>query len=217
MSTPIPAQTLWLGRRPYDEVYELQRTLVEERRYGAAPDTLILCEHDPVITVGRRLAAKDNILDQAFPVVEIERGGDVTYHGPGQLVAYPIVQLGEGERDLHRYLRNLEQAILDVLGELGLVGCRNEGYTGAWVGSSGERKIASIGIAVRRWVTFHGLALNVSTDLAHFGAMRPCGLSATVMTSLSAELGRTVTVAEIAPRLAAALGRALGRDFGELT
>lgn len=217
MSTPIPAQTLWLGRRPYDEVYELQRTLVEERRYGAAPDTLILCEHDPVITVGRRLAAKDNILDQTFPVVEIERGGDVTYHGPGQLVAYPIVQLGEGERDLHRYLRNLEQAILDVLGELGLVGCRNEGYTGAWVGPSGERKIASIGIAVRRWVTFHGLALNVSTDLAHFGAMRPCGLSATVMTSLSAELGRAVTVAEIAPRLAAALGRALGRDFGELT
>ncbi len=214
MSTPIPAQTLWLGRRPYDEVYELQRTLVEERRYGAAPDTLILCEHDPVITVGRRLAAKDNILDQAFPVVEIERGGDVTYHGPGQLVAYPIVQLGEGERDLHRYLRNLEQAILDVLAELGLAGRRSEGYTGAWVG---ERKVASIGIAVRRWVTFHGLALNVSTDLSHFATMHPCGLPATVMTSLSAELGRAVTVAEIAPRLVDRLGAALGRDFGELT
>lgn len=205
-----PAQTLWLGRRPYEEVLELQRTLVEERRYGAAPDTLIVCEHDEVITVGRRIAAKDNILDHSLPVVEIERGGDVTYHGPGQLVIYPILQLQEGERDLHKYLRHLEQAILDLLAELGLAGTRRESYTGAWVG---DRKIASIGIAVRRWVTYHGLALNVATDLSRFALMRPCGLDAAVMTSVSAELGRAVTIDAIAPRLVHHLGVVFGRDF----
>lgn len=209
----IPAQTLWLGRKPYDEVLELQRLLVEERRYGAAPDTLILCEHDEVITLGRRLAARDNILvaDPAVPIVEIERGGDATYHGPGQLVAYPILQLREDERDLHKYLRNLEQALIDGLAELGLAASRREGWTGAWVG---DRKIASIGIAVRRWVTLHGLALNVATDLSRFALLRPCGLDAAVMTSVSRELGRNVSVEEVNPIVQRHLGRIFGRDFG---
>lgn len=142
------------------------------------------------------------------PVVEIERGGDATYHGPGQLVAYPIVKLGEGERDLHRFLRHLEEAMIRTLAERGVAAGRREGATGVWIG---ERKIASIGIACRRWVTFHGLALNVSTDLAYFQRIAPCGFDAAVMTSLARELGAPATVDEIKPRLAAHLAGALGR------
>jgi lipoyl(octanoyl) transferase len=160
------------------------------------------------------------------PVVEIERGGDVTYHGPGQLVAYPIVLLGEGERDLHKFLRNLEEAILETVAAMGVEGAgRKPGATGVWIGAGGrsdaeppQRKIASIGIACRRWVTFHGLALNVTTDLSYFRRIQPCGFDPGVMTSVAAELTRgsemthgSVSVAAAGERLGAALARSLNR------
>ena len=145
-----------------------------------------------------------------IPVIEVERGGDVTYHGPGQLVGYPILKLDEAERDLHLYLRNLEEALIGVCADVGLEGRRNPGWTGAWIGA---RKVASLGIAVRRWVTLHGFALNVSTDLSRFAMINPCGLEATVMTSLAAETGRPLTLDDIKPLATAQLGRVLQRDF----
>ena len=170
-----------LGRTPYSEVYELQKELVAARVEGRIGDVLVLTEHDPVVTVGRG-AQLDAVKDVGPPVFEIERGGEATYHGPGQLVAYPIRLLPEGERDLHAYLRDLEEVVLGVLSEFELSAERRPGKTGVWVG---ERKIASIGVAVRRWVTFHGLALNLHTDLEAFREFRPCGLDPGVMTRLS--------------------------------
>jgi lipoyl(octanoyl) transferase len=164
-----------------------------------------------VITLGRRLKSSANVIAPGdIPVIEVERGGDVTYHGPGQLVGYPILKLDENERDLHGYLRNLEEALIGVCADLGLQGGRNPGWTGAWIG---PRKVASLGIAVRRWVTLHGFALNVSTDLSRFTTINPCGLESAVMTSLAVETGRPLTLADVKPLAAAQLGRALGRDF----
>jgi lipoate-protein ligase B len=168
----------------------------------------VLVEHPEVITLGRRSTARANVLSDEIPVYEIERGGDVTYHGPGQLVGYPIIKLAEHERDLHAYLRHLEQAIIDTCAEFNLSGSRKPGWTGVWLG---ERKVASIGIAVRRWVTLHGFALNVSTDLSRFAAINPCGLDAAVMTSMSEALGTPLTVEQVKPKLRARLGEALSR------
>jgi lipoate-protein ligase B len=203
-----------LGTEDYATTWQRQLDLVGARQRGEAPDTLILVEHPHVITLGRAQKARGNVLAPGdVPVVEIERGGDVTYHGPGQLVAYPILQLVEGERDLHRFLRNLEEAMIRALGDLGLAGAgRRAGATGVWVGE-GARKIASIGIACRKWVTFHGLALNVATDLTYFQRIHPCGFDSAVMTSAQVELGRPVTVAEMKPLLARRLGETLGRVF----
>lgn len=207
-----PLRVVNLGRRPYAEVWDLQKRLVTRRIAAEIPDTLLLVEHDHVITVGRAARGAANVLDAgATPVVEIERGGDATYHGPGQLVAYPIVLLGEGERDLHRFLRNLEEAVILALGDLGIPGAkRRAGATGVWVGS---RKIASIGVACRRWVTFHGLALNASTDLRYFARIRPCGFDAEVMTSLSELLGQPMGVDQVKQPLVQRLGETLGRAF----
>jgi lipoate-protein ligase B len=171
----------------------LQQDLVAARQAGTIPDTLVLVEHPDAITMGRS-ARPDNILDVGnVPVFAIERGGDVTYHGPGQLVAYPIFHLRESERDLHRYLRGLEEAVLRTLADFGIAGTRRPGQTGVWTAEeTAPRKLASIGVAVRKWVTLHGLALNVSTDLARFGAIHPCGFDASVMTSIERELGHAV-------------------------
>jgi lipoate-protein ligase B len=207
---PRDALLLDLGRRGYEETLALQRRLLDERRAGDRPDTLILVEHDHVITLGRRQGARKNVLAGGMPVVEVERGGDVTYHGPGQLVGYPILALDGAERDLHAYLRALEEALIRAAGDLGVAAGRNPGWTGVWVG---ERKLASIGIAVRRWVTLHGFALNVSTDLARFAAINPCGLDAAVMTSLAELLQRTITLDEVKPLVVARLGEVLGRRF----
>ncbi len=199
-----------LGRLDYEEAWALQKRLVAERQAGGGADTLVLVEHPDVITLGRRKSARDNVLSDEIPVVEVERGGDVTYHGPGQLVGYPILALDGEERDLHRFLRALEQGLIDACVALGLDAGRKACWTGVWLG---ERKVASIGIAVRRWVTYHGFALNVATDLARFRAINPCGLDAAVMTSLAEALGRPVTVAEMKAPVAEAIGRALGRRF----
>jgi lipoyl(octanoyl) transferase len=178
------------GLTDYQSVWALQKALVQQRLADEIPDTLLIGEHPPVITLGRG-SHRENLLNPTLPVLEIERGGDVTYHGPGQLVAYPIFRLPEGQRDLHRYLRNLEEVLILTLGQFGLMGVRNPEWTGVWVvpGNSSQteptlRKIASIGVAVRRWVTYHGLALNVSTDLSHFRQMNPCGLESHLMTSM---------------------------------
>lgn len=217
---PTPGFFIDLGTVDYGAAWALQVRLLERRQRDEVPDLLLLCEHDDVVTVGRRLRAQANILSPRFPIHEVERGGDVTYHGPGQLVGYPILRLAEGERDLHRYLRNMEAGLLAICEASGVEAGRKEGFTGAWT-ADGARKLASIGIAVRRWVTFHGFALNVETDLGKFGAIQPCGLSAAVMTSLAAEGGRLgqegVTVRGLLGKAAAAMGEALSRVFEERT
>jgi lipoate-protein ligase B len=182
-----------LGHRAYAGTLELQRTLCRRRLAGELDrDLLLLVEHEPVITLGRATRATSLPLAGAelerrgVAVVEVERGGDVTYHGPGQLVGYPILQLREHREDLHWYLRQLEAALISTLAGLGIAAGRNPGLTGVWTGG---RKIASIGIHVKQWVTFHGFALNVSTDLRGFDLIVPCGIRDVVMTSVAAELG----------------------------
>lgn len=170
-----------LGRRPYREVHALQLELLEKRIAGAARDTLVLVEHDPVVTLGRGVKAEDlGPID--LPLEMVERGGEATYHGPGQVIAYPIYQLPEGQRDVHAYLRDLEEVVIRTLAEVQIEGVRRAGWTGVWIG---EQKVASIGVALRRWVAWHGLALNVHTDLQAFQAFRPCGLDPEVMTRVA--------------------------------
>lgn len=210
----IPGRVLDLGLRPYDEVWAEQLALVAARQRGEIPDTLVLVEHPEVLTLGRS-AKRENLLPAAasIPTFEVERGGDVTYHGPGQLVAYPILLLGDGERDLHKYLRNVEEMVLRTCATFGVEAGRQPSLTGAWTTATPPRKLASIGIAVKRWVTMHGVALNVSTDLARFQLINPCGLDAAVMTSLAACTGRAITVADVKPVLALHASAVFGRAF----
>ena len=202
-----------LGVHGYREAWARQLALVDERKAGAGRDTLLLVEHPHVITLGRAQKARANVLAAGdVEVIEIERGGDVTYHGPGQLVAYPVVLLGDGERDLHRFLRHLEEAVIRTLAAVGVDAGREPGATGVWLdGRGGRKKICSMGIACRRWVTFHGLALNVTTDLACFQRINPCGFDATVMTSIAEERGGAPPMAEVKARLATELAAVLGR------
>jgi lipoate-protein ligase B len=209
-----PARLIDLGTRTFEDVWAMQLQLVSARQKGEVPDTLLLVEHPHVITAGRS-ARRENILGAAegTPLFEIERGGDVTYHGPGQLVGYPIFLLGQGERDLHLYLRNLEEAIIRALARFDLPGARKEGWTGVWT-ALGERKLASIGVAVKRWVTLHGFALNVSTDLARFAAINPCGLDAAVMGSMAGELGRPVDIGAVKHAIRDTMSEVFAREFG---
>ena len=172
------------GRTRYAEAHALQEELLAKRIEDELGDLLILTEHEPVITIGRGTPAEEQraLAGTGIEVVEVERGGEATYHGPGQLVAYPILKLDESRRDLHRYLRDLEEVVIGVLAELDLEGTRRPGLTGVWIG---PRKVCSIGVAVRRWVTWHGLALNLHTDLAPFRRFHPCGLSPDVMTRVA--------------------------------
>jgi lipoyl(octanoyl) transferase len=199
-----------LGRRPYGEVLEYQRAAAAERIAGTRPDTLILVEHDPVVTLGRStklgnlLANRELLAARGVELFDIERGGDVTFHGPGQLVGYPIVDLTQHRQDLHWYLRQLEQVLIDALANWGIEGGRKESYTGVWVG---DRKIASIGVHARSWVTWHGFALNVSTDLSYFDLMVPCGISGVTMTSVEREAGVPISADEVSSQVIAAFGR----------
>lgn len=187
-----------LGRTRYAEAHALQQQLVAQRIAGEVGDLLLLTEHEPVITVGRGTPLEEQraLATAGLEVIEVERGGEATYHGPGQLVAYPLLQLGEGQRDLHRYLRDLEEVVIGVLSEFALEGSRRPGLTGVWLG---EKKVCSLGVAVRRWVTWHGLALNLHTDLAPFRRFHPCGLSPDVMTRVAdhAELPPTNLLGEV--------------------
>lgn len=186
------------GHRAYAEMHALQERLVAARADGRVGNLLLTGEHPAVVTLGRKTPGGFPQTVGGTPVVVVERGGEATWHGPGQLVAYPIVHLTEARRDLHRFQRDLEEIGIRVCADLGLEAGRVEGKTGVWVG---PKKIMSLGIAVRRWVTWHGLALNVSNDLAPFRAFHPCGLDGSVMTSLSDRLGRPVAVADVTPRL----------------
>jgi lipoate-protein ligase B len=208
----LPARVVDLGTREYGEVWDLQRQMVAARQRDEIPDTLLLVEHPNVITLGRG-THKENVLAPGdMPIFEIERGGDVTYHGPGQLVGYPIFRLRETERDLHLYLRNLEEALIQSVEELGVPAGRRESWTGVW-NRAADRKLASIGVAVKRWVTLHGFALNVATDLTRFAAINPCGLEATVMASISSLLGRSVTLDQVKPIVARRMGAVFTRDL----
>jgi len=211
-----PARVLDLGTREYGEAWALQRDLLGARQREEIPDTLVLVEHPHVITAGRSAHRENLLATEGVPLFEIERGGDVTYHGPGQLVGYPIFLLRADERDLHRYLRNLEEGLIRAVARFGLAGDRKEGWTGVWT-VGGARKLASIGVAVKRWVTMHGFALNVSTDLSRFAAINPCGLDASVMASVSSELGRAVSVTEMKGAVCEAFAEVFGRRFAPVT
>ncbi|HLQ59482.1 MAG TPA: lipoyl(octanoyl) transferase LipB [Gemmatimonadales bacterium] len=175
------------GIVPYDEALAWQRDLAEDRIAGRLQhDVLLLLEHPPVVTLGRNSHAAHLLQPAGIDVFEVERGGDVTFHGPGQLVGYPILDLRAHKQDLHWYLRTLEQALIDALGILNIPAERNPGFTGVWTRG---KKIASIGIHVKQWVTWHGFALNVTTDLTHFDRIVPCGIPGVVMTSVQKERG----------------------------
>jgi lipoyl(octanoyl) transferase len=175
------------GVVPYARALEWQRSLAQARIDGRlVNDLLLLLEHPPVVTLGRNSDAAHLLSGDGVEVFETERGGDVTFHGPGQLVGYPIIDLTRHKPDLHWYLRTLEQALIDALAGLGIAAERNPGYTGVWT-SKGSRKIASIGIHVKQWVTWHGFALNVTTDLTEFERIVPCGIAGVEMTSVERE------------------------------
>lgn len=182
------------GRTVYADAFPRQEALQAERLAGRATDTLVITEHDPVFTLGLRAGTEKHLLwntdelnREGVSLHPTNRGGDITYHGPGQLVAYPIVSL-DSRRDLHAYLRFLEDVLIATVARHGIIAGRREGLTGIWIA---ERKLAAIGVSVRRWVTMHGLALNVSPDLRHFTGIVPCGIAAAegTVTSLAAELG----------------------------
>lgn len=223
MSTPVPAvrPLLWrLDLRPlgYRRAWHFQRKLVERRQRDEIPDVLLLTEHPPVFTLGRS-AHREHLLEtpamltrRGAEVVETDRGGDVTFHGPGQLVAYPIVQLAGWKRDVHAYLRALEAAAIETAEWFGARASRREGLTGVWCGAGGApRKLASIGVRVSRWVASHGLAFNVSTDLGWFSHIVACGIHGAETTSLEAETGRRLSLDAVADRLASSFEQVLGR------
>ena len=206
MRAPLCHLVQLSGLTDYGEALELQRELARARIRGdLADDVLILLEHPRVITLGRGARAvnvtapRELLAEQGIQVVNVERGGDVTYHGPGQLVGYPIIDLTRHKQDLHWYLRRLEDVVIGTLAAYGIAGARLPGFTGVWVG---ERKIASIGVHVTRWVTFHGVALNVSTNLADFDLIGPCGIEAVQMTSITEETGSIVSLADVAQQVA---------------
>lgn len=200
-----------LGTRDYLEAWSLQKRLVELRADDLIPDVLLYVEHPHVITLGRKSnAAQDLLVRGRAPVYEIERGGEATYHGPGQLVGYPIFKLQEGERDLHRFLRHQEEALIRAIAHYGLSGERNPGYTGVWCQG---KKLASIGVAVRRWVTYHGFGLNVSTDLSYFSLINPCGLTAETMSSVEVLSGQPVLMPVIKAEILGHLAAIFERSF----
>lgn len=195
----------WLGRVPYAEAHARQKAVLAAVIAGEAPNTLLLCEHDPVFTVGRARGASDNVLlPGEAPVVKVERGGDVTWHGPGQLVGYPICALPEHRHDLHGWLHGLEDVCAEVVGQWGIEGGRDPRNTGVWVGG---RKIAAIGIACRRWVTWHGFSVNVSPDLTWFDRIHPCGMDSALVTSMAQELDRAPRLTEVRDAAGAAFRR----------
>jgi lipoyl(octanoyl) transferase len=195
-----------LGRVPYAEGLQIQEQLVAERQAGRIVDVLLMLEHEPVFTMGRNARTENVLLSfevlqaRGFEVFETGRGGDVTYHGPGQVVGYPILELPTDRRDVHRYVRDLEEVMIRACADYGIVATRIAGKTGVWVGTE---KVGAIGVRIARWVTSHGFALNVANDLEPFALIVPCGIRDHGVTSLSRLLGREVAVREAAVRLAA--------------
>lgn len=202
----MPLSVQRLGRVDYARGLELQAELVEERRSNRIGDTLLLLEHPPVITLGVKtrqgpkhiIASEEELAREGVTVHETGRGGDVTYHGPGQLVGYPIIDLKPDRCDVHVYVRDLEEVLIRAIAEFGIVGTRVKGLSGVWVGEPGrEKKIAAIGVRISRWITSHGFALNVATDLRHFRLIVPCGIADRGVTSIEQELGREVSMSAV--------------------
>ena len=213
-----------LGLIGYAEAWELQKRVVASRKAGAIADVLLLCEHPPVITLGRsgkreNLLASEHVLRQkGVEFHASDRGGDITYHGPGQIVGYPILNLGAIRRDVVWYVRMLEEAMIRATAEFGITAERVAGKTEVWVrAGSTEEKLAAIGVRISRWVTSHGFAYNVSTDLRNFDLIVPCGIADRKATSLEKLLGRSVEQKEVAPRIAKHLGEVLGVEMKEAT
>lgn len=209
-----------LGLVPYADGVELQRRLVEERRADRIPDQLLLLEHPPVITLGVKvrhdqsniLATPDTLARAGVELVETGRGGDVTYHGPGQVVGYPILDLRPDRCDVHRYVRDLEEVMIAAAAVFGVSAGRVAGLTGAWVG---DDKLAAIGVRIARWITSHGFAFNVSTDLSHFDLIVPCGIRNRGVTSLDRVLGTTVRIREVEDAILSAFARVFDREVVE--
>ncbi|MBA3717591.1 MAG: lipoyl(octanoyl) transferase LipB [Actinobacteria bacterium] len=210
-------RVIHLGLTPYDDAWELQRSIAADVLEGRAPDTVLFLEHPPVITLGRRADAGELHLPGGaeVEVVETDRGGKSTYHGPGQLVCYPILDLNRHGRDVRKYCRDLEEAVIRALAPLDLRLTRIEGLTGVWL-ERPPRKIASIGVHISRWVTTHGYALNVDLDPAPFTDwITACGLEDAAFTTVSRELGRPVSVDEVRPLAAGAFGEVFGLEVGK--
>lgn len=205
-----------LGRTEYGACWDLQRRFFGLRAAGAVPDLLLLTEHDPVYTIGTSgsedhlLARPEELARKGVALVHNDRGGDITYHGPGQLVCYPIIDLSSYYRDLHRYLRDLEEVVIRALGAFDIRGSRLEAYTGVWV--AGE-KICAIGVRSSRWITMHGFALNVATDLSSFDRIIPCGIFERGVTSMEAVLGRPVPAADVSAEVRRQFGAVFGAEI----
>jgi lipoyl(octanoyl) transferase len=193
----MPRVVDW-GRREYSDALAAMRAAVQDRRAGTIDDTLFVVEHPPVLTVGVE-GDDGGAAESGLPVVRVERGGHGTYHGPGQLVGYPVVDLEPRGRDVRRFVHDVEAMVVDALAAFGIAGAHVSGRHGVWVDA--QRKVASIGIAVDHWVTFHGFALNVDLDLSPFSRFRPCGLDGALMTSIAKELGRPVALDDVKPRV----------------
>jgi lipoyl(octanoyl) transferase len=200
-----PLQLHHLGQVPYRKALELQERLVERRREGEIPDQLLLLEHPHVITLGTSAQPHHILLSpqerdaRGIDLHEVGRGGDVTYHGPGQLVGYPILDLKPDRRDVHRYLRDLEEVVIRTLAGFGIEGRREQEFTGVW---TGQGKVAAIGVRVSsRWITSHGFALNVNPDLSYFSSIVPCGIQHRSVSSMAAILGREILIEEVLPEL----------------
>src|SRR5438094_3198616 len=216
--------TIDLGLIGYAEAWALQKRIVAARKAGAIEDVLLLCEHPHVITQGRNgkrehLLASEHVLRQkGMEYYETSRGGDITYHGPGQIVGYPILNLGAIRRDVVWYVRTLEEAMIRATSEFGITAERVAGKTGIWVRAGNtEEKLAAIGVHISRWVTSHGFAYNVSTDLRNFDLIVPCGMADRQATSLEKLLGRNVQEKDVAPRITRHLGALLGREIQEVS
>ena len=211
------AYLLELGQTPYLEAWELQRSLAKEVQQGSLPDTVVLLEHPPVITTGRRTDENEVHVPEGseVEVVETDRGGKSTYHAPGQLVCYPILDLNRHGRDVRKYCRDLEEAVIRTIAAFDLAATRLEGLTGVWL-ERPPRKICSIGVHISRWVTTHGYALNVDLDPAPFTSwITACGLEDAAFTTMARELGRPLTVEEVRPYAAAALEEVFSLSFEE--
>lgn len=203
-----PLEVRRLGRVPYADALQMQRALVEERRADRVPDVLLLLQHPAVITLGVKgdggrsniVATPERLGELGIEVAETGRGGDVTYHGPGQITGYPILDLSPDRKDVRRYVRDLEELMIRLAGSYGLSAGRVDKLNGTWIG---DAKIGAVGVRISRWVTMHGFAFNVSTDLSHFGVIVPCGIVGKAVTSLERELGREVPMDEVLDHLEA--------------
>jgi lipoyl(octanoyl) transferase len=207
-----------LGVVPYGDALALQKALVEDRKAGRIDDQLLLLEHPPVITLGVKtrsdrshiVASEATLAANGVEVAETGRGGDVTYHGPGQLVGYPVLDLKPDRCDVHRYVRDLETVVMGAVARFGISAGRMPGLTGVWVG---DEKLAAIGIRISRWVTSHGFALNVTTNLDHFGFIVPCGITDKGVTSIHRLTGRSVAMADVSAAVISAFGEVFGADM----